>query len=272
MHCLQCKNDREIALTPQGWEMAISSRAAHPTSSASHMSLEYAGKREEGSADGAVMANCNKCGGDRNADVRGTYAVPGTDGEVSWQTVMEILECRGCSGMSVRRRYWFSEWENVFEDPSTGRLVRDMPEEITYWPAKQSRARPEWRDRLPDGNLRQVMEEVYVAIDHGMAVLAAIGARTLLDRAMLLKVRDQKNGFRGKLDAMVVAGHMLPEEKDKFLVIADAGSAAAHRAHVPDEKTLDSVLSAVEALLHRLYVLPGEVNLVEASTPKRPLP
>ena len=47
---------------------------------------------------------------------------------------------------------------------------------------------------------------------------------------------------------------------------------AAHRAHVPGEKTLDSVLAAVEALLYRLYVLPGEVKLVEASTPKRPLP
>ena len=37
-------------------------------------------------------------------------------------------------------------------------------------------------------------------------------------------------------------------------------------------KTLDSVLTAVEALLYRLYVLPGEVKAVQASTPKRPPP
>ena len=260
----------EIALTSQGWEMANSSRTTKPASSESGANLKDAGKPEEDSLGGTVMANCNKCGGDRNAYVRATHAVPGSDGEVSWETVMEILECGGCSGISVRRRYWFSEWENVYEDPLTGQLVRDMPEEMSCWPAKQTRARPDWRDRLPDRNLRQVMEEVYVAVDHGLVVLAAIGARTLLDRAMLLKVGDQQYGFQGKLDAMVVAGHMLPEEKDKFLVIADAGSAAAHRAHVPDEKTLDSVLSAVEALLYRLYVLPGEVKEVEASTPKRP--
>ena len=173
--------------------------------------------------------------------------------------------------MSARRRHWLSEWENVYEDPLTGRLVRDISEEITCWPPKQTRVRPGWRDRLPDGNLRQVMEEVYVAVDHGLIVLAAIGARTLLDRAMLLKVGDRKNGFRGKLEAMVAERHMGPEEMDKFLIIADAGSAAAHRAHIPDEKTLDSVLTAVEALLYRLYVLPGEVKAVEASTPKRPL-
>ena len=28
---------------------------------------------------------------------------------------MEVLECRGCSGISVRRRYWFSEWEIIDE-------------------------------------------------------------------------------------------------------------------------------------------------------------
>ena len=262
----------EIALTPQGWEMADSSNTTKGTSPESDANREDAGKREVDSHGGTAMANCNKCGGDRNAYVRATHAVPGSDGEVSWETVVEILECGGCNGISVRRRYWFSEWENVHEDPLTGQLVRDMPEEITCWPAKQTRARPDWRDRLPDGNLRQVMEEVYVAVDHGLVVLAAIGARTLLDRAMLLEVGDQKNGFRGKLDAMVAGGHMGPEEKDKFLVIADAGSAAAHRAHVPGTKTLDSVLTAVEALLYRLYVLPGEVKAVEASTPKRPLP
>ena len=263
---------REIALTPRGWEMADTSRTTNSTSSESGSNLKDARTPEEDSPSGMVMANCNNCGGDRNAYVRATHAVPGSDGNVSWATVMEILECGGCSGISVRRRYWFSEWEDVYEDPLTGQLVRDMPEEITCWPAKQTRALPDWADRLADGNLRQVMEEVYVAVDHGLVVLAAIGARTLLDRAMLLKVDDQKNGFRGKLDAMVAGGHMGSEEKDKLLIIADAGSAAAHRAHVPGEKTLDSVLTAVEALLYRLYVLPGEVKAVEASTPKRPLP
>ena len=252
--------------------MADSSNTTTETSQKSGANPEETGKREEDSPAGTVMANCNKFGGDRNAYVRATHAVPGNDGEVSWETVMEILECGGCSGISVRRRYWFSEWENVYEDPLTGRLVRDQPEEITCWPAKQTRARPDWQDRLADRNLRQVMEEVYVAVDHGLVVLAAIGARTLLDRAMLLEVGDSKNGFRGKLDAMVAGGHMGPEERDKFLVIADAGSAAAHRAHVPSARTLDSVLTAVEALLYRLYVLPGEVKAVEASTPKRPLP
>ena len=262
----------ELALTLQGWEMTNPSNALPGISPESGASRKDTGKRELDRQGPTVMANCNKCGGDRNAYVKATHAVSGSDGEASRETVLEILECKGCSGISARCRYRFSEWETVHKDPSTGQLVTDRPEKVSYWPAKQTRERPAWLDRLSDNNLRRVMEEVYVAIDHELAVLAAIGARTLLDRAMLLKIGDRKNGFPGKLDAMVDKGHMGPEEKNKFLVIADAGSAAAHRAHVPCEKTLDSVLTAVEALLYRLYVLPGEVKEVEASTPKRPPP
>ena len=113
------------------------------------------------------------------------------------------------------------------------------------------------------------MEEVYVAVDHGLVVLAAIGARTLLDRAISLMVVDQKNGFAGKLNAMVAKGYMRTDEKDKFLIIADAGSAAAHRAHIPDVESLDSVLTAVETLLYRLFLLPSGVKEVQENTPKR---
>ena len=260
---------REVALTPQGWEMLESSNATKQTSPEASANRKYAEKPKEDNSVTGVKANCNNCGGDRNAHIRAAHAVPGTDGELSWETVLEILECKGCGEISVRRRYWFSEWEAVHEDPLTGQLVRDMPEEVSHWPAKQTRARPAWRQRLLDENLRQVMDEIYVAVDHGLVVLAAIGARTLLERAMLLKVGDPKNGFRGKLDAMVTNRHMGPEERDKFLIIADVGNAAAHRAHAPDEKTLHRVLTAVEDLLYRLYVVPNDVQEVAANTPKR---
>ena len=143
---------------------------------------------------------------------------------------MEVLECRGCSGISVRRRYWFSEWESVQQDPLTGPLVKDIPEEVSYWPAKQTRTRPDWGNRLADENLRQVMEEVYVAVDHGLVVLAAIGARTLLDRAISLMVVDQKNGFAGKLNAMVAKGYMEDGRKGQVLDHCGRGEALLRTA------------------------------------------
>ena len=83
------------------------------------------------------------------------------------------------------------------------------------------------------------------------------------------KVGDPENGFRGKLDAMVAQGHMGEYEKGQFLIIVDAGHAAAHRSYTPNEEDIDKILTAVEALLYRLYVLPGDAMSVEAGTPKR---
>jgi len=258
-----------ILLTPAGWDRAQSSGHRKQEGNAIESAATDSRESQSERVGSIVAANCNQCGGERRSFVRGSHKVSDNDGDVSWGITMEILECSGCGELSARRRFWFSEWENVVEDPATGRLVRQRPEKVDCWPARRARARPSWQDRLPDENLRQVMEEVYVAIDHDLAVLAAIGTRTLLDRAMALKVDDQHGGFRGKLDAMVAEGHMGEHEKGKFLVIVDVGSAAAHRGHVPDASALNGVLTAVEALLYRLFVEPKEVQAMDASTPRR---
>ena len=89
---------------------------------------------EENSSSLVVTAHCNSCGGDRNAHVKASHSSPGNDGETSWETTLEILECGGCSEISVRRRFWFSEWEDFHQDPLTGELVRTMPKKVSYWP------------------------------------------------------------------------------------------------------------------------------------------
>ena len=259
----------EVRLTPAGWDMAQSSEPGKSEGDAMEGASGGPDESQSGRIGSIVTANCNECGGDRKSFVRGSHKVLEDDGDFSWGTTMEILECCGCGELSARRRFWFSEWEDVVENPTTGRLELHMPEEVDYLPARRVRARPEWVNRLPDKNLRQVMEEVYVALDHDLAVLAATGARTLLDRAMWLRIKDQQGGFRGKLDAMVAEGHMGEDEREKFLVMADLGSAAVHRGHVPDPSALNGVLTAVEALLYRLFVEPREVQAIKASTPRR---
>lgn len=124
-----------------------------------------------------VKANCNNCGGERNAFFQASYSIQGGDDYIDWKETMETLECCGCNELSMRRKFWFSEW--VEPDGSGGA-------EITYWPPKQSR-KPDWHHRLLDDNLCQAMKEVYVALNQGLVVLASIGVRTLLDRAFLLR-------------------------------------------------------------------------------------
>ena len=65
-------------------------------------------------------SHCNKCGGKRRHFVRAEHIVEGNDDEVSWSETMQILECCGCAGLSVRKRLWLSEWDQMVEEPITG--------------------------------------------------------------------------------------------------------------------------------------------------------
>ena len=132
-----------------------------------------------------VIENCNICGGDRNSFVRASYNTLGVDGILYWNTTMDILECCGCNGLSVRRRYWFSE--GLRADGATG-------EEITYWPPKQSR-KPEWHADLTDDNLRQAMQEVYVAFNQGLVVLASNWSEDVVRPILLPPLEGRSRRF-----------------------------------------------------------------------------
>ena len=206
-----------------------------------------------------VKANCNNCGGERNAFVRASHSVQWSDdhGFVSWDTTMEILECCGCNELSGRRKIWFSE--------SYRPDGRTNEPEITYWPPKQSH-KPSWHDRLPDDNLRQAMQEVYVASNQGLVMLASIGVRTLLDQAFLLLLHKDYGNFPQKFNVMVQQQLLLEGEKEIFQSIVDVGNAAVHRAHLPTQETLIKILTAVESFLYQKFILPGDAKAVEKDT------
>ena len=208
-----------------------------------------------------VKANCNACGGERNAYIRASYSKkvgPSGPDDPTWSvTTIEALECCGCNQLSMRRKFWFSEWVEL--DGSGGM-------EIIYWPPKQARE-PDWHDRLLfDDNLCQAMKEVYVALNQGLVVLASIGVRTLLDRSFFLLLKEDHGSFAKKLNIMVEKGLLLEGEKEIFQSIADVGNAAAHRAHVPTQETLIKILAAVESFLYQKFILPGDAKAVEKDT------
>lgn len=258
--------DGRLRLTPQGWAALPPRPAPEP---AREEPPAPAAPAAPAAADKVEQANCNTCGGDRNAFVRTRFEKPGSDGEVSWHDTMEILECCGCGSLSVRRRYWFSEWDTFGNDSVTGEQVFIPGVEETSWPPKNSRKKPVWADRVEDDTLRAVLDEVYSALAQGLRVLAAIGTRTLIDRTVVLAVDEDKGPFPAKLDAMAKAGKMGAGEKDVILAIADVGNAAAHRGFCPDAKTLDAVLTAAEAVIYREFILPRDAAAVRKATPRK---
>ena len=131
---------------------------------------------------------------------------------------------------------------------------------------------PDWAENLEDDVLRGVIDEVYKALNAGLIVLASIGVRTLLDRAMLLRVGDPMGGFSGKLKLMVENGHIGQDEKNILEAITDAGSAAAHRGFAPTAETLSTIIETAENFLHREFVLKSAAGEVRSATPSRERP
>jgi uncharacterized protein DUF4145 len=95
-----------------------------------------------------------------------------------------------------------------------------------------------------------------------------VGARTLVDMVMVQKVGDVGT-FSEKLRQLVKAGFLSAHNRDVLDAALDAGSAAAHRGHVPSASDVDAVMDIVENLLHAVYVLPDMARRLKRTTPPR---
>lgn len=256
--------DNCIGITQQGWRRLGSAEFGKDVKAS--VSDQAAPVREPK----VVKAHCNRCKDDRNAFVRATHTVGGSDEEVSWSDTFDILECCGCEKMNVRHERWFSEWDSIELDSSGNtRMVPGI--KTTYWPPPIKRTKPEWSSEITDGVLRMLFDELYVALSSDLLVLSTIGARTLFDRASFLQVGDPPGGFVGKMQAMQDAGHISTREKDILEAMTDAGSASAHRGYSPTFEQLTAIVDILENYIERAYILDDAAKALRQSTPARPL-
>jgi hypothetical protein len=223
--------------------------------------------------DRAIKAHCNKCRGITNSWVRAKHTVKGTDAQalpepVHWSNSYEVLQCCGCDTLSVRHEHWFSEWDELEHD-ETGQLRMRPGIKETYYPSPTVRTKPTWSDSIGDEVLRDVLDELYSALNVGLSVLASVGARTLLDRAGYLLIGDPKGGFEGKLSALVTGGFISAQEKESLDAVADAGNASAHRGYTPTTERLGHIVDIIENFLHRAFVLKTAAEEIRKSTPLR---
>lgn len=153
-----------------------------------------------------------------------------------------------------------------------GRMVMRPGIKEIYYPAPTVRAKPAWSDTIADEVLRNVLEELYAALNAGLNVLASVGARTLLDRAGYLLIGDPRGGFEGKLSALQTGGHISAQEKTTLEAVADAGNASAHRGYTPTVERLGHIVDIIENFLHRAFVLAGAAEEIRKATPARKSP
>lgn len=218
-------------------------------------------------------ADCPACGSDRTADIVALYKddLRQDPQRVVWSIdTFRILRCRGCRGVYIQRQTLCSEEWEFDEDPETGEMIQTIVPQtpVTLWPLPEKRPRPSWIHRL-DPTLRNLLDEVYGALDADHRVLAAIGTRTALDHAMVGLGADEAVGFAGKLKELRDMGKVSEGDEQTFLLLTDAGSAAAHRAWRPDRVQLATLMDGMEHFLHRTFVLKPAVNAMKDTVPSR---
>lgn len=254
--------DSCIAITAKGW-----GRLQPP--SEANLVINPISQNDTPSIDRTIKAHCNRCRGTTSSWVRAAHSVDRTVGTSPSGNRFEVLQCCGCDTLSVRHEHWFSEWDEADYDEQGQHVVKRGVKEA-YYPPPTVRPKPAWSDMIDDEILRNVMDELYLALNGGMSVLASVGARTLLDRAgHLLLEEDPKGGFEGKLSGLVNRGFISPHEKATLEAVADAGNASAHRGYTPNAERLGNIVDIMENFLQRAFVLPRAADEVRSSTPRR---
>jgi Domain of unknown function (DUF4145) len=220
-----------------------------------------------------VKGHCPECGPARLADVVGHYSKRDEDDRSAvWsETDYRILRCRGCEAVYFQTDYVFSEDMEHEEDPHTGEYNTILSHKITYWPSPSKRKQPEWSSELfvIDSDLDSLFDDIYVALNADLRVLAAIGMRTAFDRASELLDVDPTKTFSQKLSALVELGRIGESEKGSLNILTDAGSAAAHRGWKPDPEELDTMMSIIEAFIYRNFILEAAATRLKQNVPTK---
>jgi hypothetical protein len=93
--------------------------------------------------------------------------------------------------------------------------------------------------------------------------------RAVFDCASQLLGADPCQTFADKLKELVVGDKIGGEEKEILSILADAGSATAHRAWKPEDAQIETLMIALEHFLHRAFVLKHEIRHLGKAIPPR---
>ncbi|WP_353429023.1 hypothetical protein [Paracoccus denitrificans] len=128
--------------------------------------------------------NCPSCATDR-ADVKASHTSTYHEDHYSSREVFSILECRGCGKIYFKSSGTNSEDVHHERDPYTGEWEQVYLETVFFWPPPPKRMPPTWAWDLKvrDLTLGGLLDDVYTALSNNLGVLAAIGMRTVFDRA-----------------------------------------------------------------------------------------
>lgn len=216
-----------------------------------------------------IKGHCPKCGPNIKAETQGHHhSIYDDNDDGIWaKTDFYILQCCGCESVYFKTVSVCSENFEYIDDKGT----IELDEEIEYWPSPSKRKVPDWVSDLifTDDDLYKLLKNVYKALDNDLGVLAAIGVRTVFDRASEFLGIDPELTFDLKLKKLVDSGKIGNDEQKSLVILTDAGSAAAHRGWRPKPNELDTMMSIIESFLYRTFILEDAAKKLNTSVPAR---
>lgn len=189
---------------------------------------------------------CNKCRRKQLFKVVASHNNLSFEGEIEITRTAEVLECGGCGYTILRRSEHYSEFQY-----SPG----DMDPDPELVPGEILRQEPVWISSLSP-NMREALSETIKATNNQMPFLAAIGVRTVLDMVLVSTVGDI-GGFAAKLSQLESRKYVTSCERERLDVLADVGSAAAHRGYTVGIGDLNIIIDILEEVVRKLYIDPG---------------
>lgn len=211
-----------------------------------------------------LAVHCNSCGRDTQHEVLHEVKQPWDDStgefDVSGSDDFQLLSCRGCLSITLRRRSWMS-----------AEVGPDLSPEIHeyFHPPRMHRRLPRWIDDIEvPSQVTDLVREIYVALDAAATRLAAMGVRALLEHVMIEAVGD-RGSFAKNLDAFETDGYVSHRQRTTLEGTLEVGHAAMHRGYVPSGSAIGVCLDVAEHLLAAMYVLPEASGGLRRQLPKR---
>jgi hypothetical protein len=167
-----------------------------------------------------------------------------------------LLQCRGCEQVFYHLSSWDSEDVDYDYDEKGETVVVTNVTKTTY-PAPQAKSvRPDWIWDLAklDRQMATIVDEMYRGYEADLLILASVGLRTALDRAMEYLKIDPGLTLEQKLATLLREGFVDDTEAAVLGVVANAGNAAAHRGWAPDPQEFKPLLTALEQFVHRAII------------------
>jgi hypothetical protein len=206
-----------------------------------------------------MLAPCSGCLRETTHDVLFQVGAPDSIFTAMTHT-HRLLKCAGCGEVCLAEN-WINP--DGHENP------------VRYYPSPVSRKVPEWLSRSGVRSLetfgkmlRELFEEIYVAIHGGQYRLAAIGIRALLEQVMIEKVGDHGT-FERNLDEFQKGGYLSGLQRDAVRTTLDVGDAAMHRGFKPTESDLNLALDIIEGVFAPIFNHESEAQWLAARIPPR---